>query len=79
MCLTDGENAGKVYKIFEKTDSIFRANRIPWQNCASLSVDNTYAMVGKLNSVGSRFLEQNPNVFICGCPCHLAHIAASKC
>ena len=34
-------------------------------------------MVGKCNSVGSRFLEKNP-VFIGGCPCHLAHIAASK-
>ena len=41
MCLTDGENAGKAYKSFEKTDSIFQSDGIPWQNCTSLSVDNT--------------------------------------
>ena len=78
MCLTDGENAGKAYKIFEKIDSIFQSDGIPWQNCVSLNVDNTNAMVGKRNSVGSRFLEKNPNVFNGGCPCHLAHIAASN-
>ena len=43
-----------------------------------MSVDNTNTMVGKRNSVGFRFLEKNPNVFIGGCPCHLAHIAASS-
>ena len=51
---------------------------MPWQNCASLSVDNTNATMGKRNSVGSRFLEKNPNLFIGGCPCHLAHIAAGN-
>ena len=35
-------------------------------------------MVGTCNSVGSRFSEKNPNVFIGGCPCHLADIAASN-
>ena len=77
MCLTEGENAGEAYNIFEKIDSIFQSGGIPWQNCASLSVDNTNAMVGKRNSVGSRILEKNP-VFIGGYPCHLAHIAASN-
>ena len=39
---------------------------------------NTKAVVGKRHSVASRFLEKNPNVFISGCPCHLAHIATSN-
>ena len=30
MHLTDGENAGKAYKIFEKIDSIFQSDGIPW-------------------------------------------------
>ena len=77
MCLTDGENAGKAYKIFEKIDSINQADGIPWQNCANLSVDNTNAMVGKCKSVGSRFLEKNP-VFIGACLFHFAHIAANN-
>ena len=72
MWLTDGENAGKGYKIFEKIGSIFQSDEIPWQNCASLSLDNTNAMMRKRNSVGSRFLEKNPNVFVGGCLCHLA-------
>ena len=29
MCLTDDENAGKAYKIFEKIDSIFQPDVIP--------------------------------------------------
>ena len=36
-------------------------------------------MVGKQNSFDSSFLEENSDVFKdCGCPCHLAHIAASN-
>ena len=78
MCLTDGENAGKAYKIFQKIYTIFQSVGIPWQNCASLSVDNTNAMVGKRSSFGSRFLDKNPNVYIGGYPYHLAHIVASN-
>ena len=59
MSLTDGENAGKAHKTFEKIDSIFQSDGIPWQNCASLSVDNTNTPVGKRNYVGFRFLEKN--------------------
>ena len=33
-------------------------------------------MIGVRNSVASRFLNKNPNVYISGFPCHLAHIAA---
>ena len=78
MCLTDSENAGEAYKIFEKIYHIFQSDGIPWQNCATLSVDNTDAMVGKCSSIGSMFLEKNLNVFISGCPCHLAHIGPSN-
>ena len=35
-CLTDSENARKAYKIFEKIDSIFQSDGIPWQNRAKL-------------------------------------------
>ena len=55
-----------------------KKNKIPWENCVSLSVDNTNTMIGKNNSIASRFLEKNENVFIASCPCHLAHIAASN-
>ena len=77
MCLTEGEDAGKASKLFEAIEESFEANEIQWNNCASLSVNNTNAMVGKQNSVASRFLQKNPNIFIRGCPCQLANIAAS--
>ena len=44
----------------------------------SLSVDNTITIIGKNNSITSRFLERNKNVFIADCPYHLAYIAASN-
>ena len=45
--------------------------------CVSLSVDNTNSMTGVRNSVSSRFLQKNPEIFVSGCPCHLAHMDAS--
>ena len=33
-------------------------------------------MIGRNDSV-ARFLENNPEMFIAGCPCHLSHITAS--
>jgi hypothetical protein len=74
MCITEGEDCCKAFKIFESIEKCFN---MPWSNCVSLSVDNTNSMVGRHNSVASRFLEKNPATFITGCPCHLAHIAAS--
>ena len=77
MCLTEGEDAGKALKLFEAIEESFEANEIPWNNCASLSVDNTNVMVGKQNFVASRFLQKNPNIFVGGSLCHLVHITAS--
>ena len=74
--MTKEEDAGKASNFFEAIEESFEADEIPWNNCASLSIDNTNAMIGKQNSVASRFLQKNPNIFIGGCPCHLAHITA---
>ena len=78
MCLTSGTNCSTAEGIFTAIDEAFEKNKIPWENCVSLSVDNTNTMIGKNNSIASRFLEKNENVFVAGCPCHLAHIAASN-
>lgn len=77
MCVTEGEDCCKAFKIFEAIEECFQEDGMPWSNCVSLSVDNTNSMIGRNNSVASRFLEKNPATFIAGCPCHLAHIAAS--
>ena len=80
MCLTSGTDCSTAEGIFTAIDEAFENEpwEIPWESCVSLSVDNTNTMIGKNNSIASRFLEKNENVFIAGCPCHLAHIAASN-
>ena len=62
MCLTEGEDCGKAYKIFEAIEKSFEKSNMLWTNCVSLSVDNTNSMVGCHNSVASRFLKKIPNV-----------------
>ena len=46
--------------------------------CVSLNVNNTNTMIGKNNSIASRFLKTDENIFIAGCLCHLPHKAASN-
>ena len=77
-CLTSGADGSTAEGIFTAIDEVFTKNQIPWENCVSLSVNNTSTMIGKNNSIASRFLERNENIFIAGCPCHLAHVAASN-
>ena len=79
MCLSEGEDAGKASKLFEAIEESFEANKIPWNNCESLSGDNTNAMVGKQNFVASRFLQKNPNIFVGGYLCHLVQHHSKPC
>ena len=62
MCLTEGVDSAKSYKIFEAIEASFGKEDMPWSNCVALSVDNTNAMVGRNNSVASRFLKKTPCV-----------------
>ena len=78
MCLTSGEDGAKAFAIFDAIDKCFTKDEMPWSNCVCLSVDNTNAMIGVNNSVASRFLGKNEDIFVGGCPCHLCHIAASS-
>ena len=78
ICLKSGADGSTSEGIFTTIDEVFTKNQIPWENCVCLSVNNTDIMIGKNNSIASRFLERNENVFIADCPCHLAHIAASN-
>ena len=75
VCLTGGEDGAK--KIFEALENKFTKNDLHWSNCISLSVNNCSTAIWVRNSVVSRILNKNPNVYISGFPCHLAHIAAS--
>ena len=77
ICLTEGEDGAKAKAIVEAIDENFTKDKCPYENYVSLIADNTSSMVGNNNSVASWFIQKNPDIFISGCPCHLAHIAAS--
>jgi hypothetical protein len=64
--------------LFNNIDRVFQENQISWQNCVALSVDNTVVNVGKRNSIKSRVLKTNPNIFVNGCPCHIIHNTVCK-
>ena len=46
--------------------------------CVSVSVTTQTLWLEKNNSIASRFLKRDENIFIAGCLCHLAHKAASN-
>ena len=77
MCLIEGEHSATAESIFAAVKNNFDLDNIPFQNCVSLTVDNGSTMVGKRNSLASCFKDKNSEIFISGCPCHLAHIVTS--
>ena len=78
MCVTSGRDVSKAAELFKVVESRFEQDNIPWCHAVSLSVDNTNSMIGVHNSFASRCKVQNQEIYICGCPCHLANIAASN-
>ena len=74
MCVTSGRDASKAETLFSVVQEKLEGDEIPWTQVVSLSVDNTNSMVGAHNSLASR-LKKNPDTYVLGCPCHLAHIA----
>jgi hypothetical protein len=75
MCTTKGPNAAD---IFEKIENVISHNQIPWDKCVAFSVDNASVNMGKRNSIKSRVLVKNPDVYFVGCSCHMTHNAAHK-
>ena len=66
-----------VQRIFKSIETKFVEFESPWSMCVRLSVNNINSMIGVKNSVASRFFQKNPEIFISGCPGHLARIDAS--
>ena len=73
MCLTSGQDGVTGAAIFEKTDEKMTENEIPYINCVGFGVDNATVNIGKHNSIKTRVLEENPQVYFMGCPCHIFH------
>ena len=56
---------------------MLETRNIPWKNVIGFASDSASVMVGKRNSVLSRVIIQQPNVFSMGCVCHLAALCAA--
>ena len=64
--------------LFNNINSILRENRVDWKNCVAVGLDNTAVNLGKKNSIMTRVLAKNKNIFINGCPCHIIHKTPNK-
>ena len=76
MCLS--RSAATAVGIFSAIITAFENDRISWEKCTSLGVDNTSVNVGKHNSLILEARKKNKNILLTGCPCHMAHNTASK-
>ena len=59
MCLASGADGCTAEGIFTAIDRISAKNHILRENCVFLKVDNTNNMIGKNNSIASKFSERN--------------------
>ncbi|KAJ4939407.1 hypothetical protein JOQ06_028856 [Pogonophryne albipinna] len=73
MGLTSGTSCGTAEAIFNKRNEVLEGHSIPWANCVALAVDNASVNLGARNSIKSRVLDQNPSIYVLGCPCHIVH------
>ena len=67
MCSTSREHCSKSETLFNAINNTFENDNPDWDNVVSVGLDNTNAIMG-----------ENSEIFIAGCNCHLAHLAAGK-
>ena len=63
--------------LFNALAGVLETRNIPWKNVIGFASDSASVMVGKRNSVLSRVIIQQPDVFSMGCICHLAALCAA--
>ena len=78
MCSTSGEDCSKAETLFTAINDAFKSDDFYWDNVVSVGLDNTDTNMKSRNSLRTRILAENPQTFIAGCKCHLAHLAAGK-
>ena len=74
MCLTSGPKAGTALEIFNTMDNALRARDIPWNQCVSLSMDNTSVNMGTHNSIKSRVVQMEESMCL---PCYSQYFTES--
>ena len=63
--------------LFDALSTVLSERGIPWSNVVGFYSDSASVMVGRRNSVLSRVLNEQPQVFSLGCICHLAALCAA--
>jgi len=77
MYTTKGATVADIFEK-EKNDNVNPHNQIPWDKCVAFFVDNASVNMGQRNSIKSRVLVRNPDVYFVSCSCDMAHNAARK-
>ena len=63
--------------IFESIESVVTKDSIPWERLVGTSTDGCNVMRGKHNSVLTRLVRAQPDLFSIHCVCHAVHLCAS--
>ena len=78
MGLMTGTSCGMAEVIFSAINSTFTRLDIPWVNCVSVALDNCSVNMGWHNSLKSRSILHNPDIYVSGCACHIIHNISGK-
>ena len=60
--------------LFNAMAGVLETSHIPWRNVIGFASDNASVMVGKKNSVLSRVIQQQPDVFPVDCVTSLPYM-----
>ena len=63
--------------LIKALEAVLEARGIPWINVIGFASDSASVMVVKRNSVLSRVIQQQPDVFSLGCICHLSALCTA--
>ena len=63
VCVTTGEDSGKAEHILSAIDSTMMNDGVDWNNLVSIGLYNTNSNMGIRNSIKSKILQKNSDVF----------------
>ena len=78
MNLLEGRDACTADAMFQSVDELLERNNLDWEYCVAIGVYNTNVNIGHHDSIKSRAKEENEEIIIAGCPCHILHNASGK-
>ena len=70
-------NTATAENLFHTISTTMEKEQLSWENVVHFASDTANVMVRARNSVLSRLLEKQPNIFSLGCLCHLANLCSA--